>query len=319
MIEGIDYEKVVSAKIYNGPEFNIPETSFEEISISSVDVLRNSIFDMGISMLKSDDFITKATKFTISASSSIPFTAFDIIMSYKEEGIVQASITAVAATGLSIGVGIGLSFAIPSIAATTAGTIGICIISGISNYLIGKILDGVYDFVEEEIAYIGYNETTQQLAINTIVDNLDDIKTIVQPTAEYLKFEDELLINDIIINQTTVDGTNSYTIQYGDSVWDICNRFKLSYDDLIKSNPWLADRFDDDLQFCLIKPGEKLLIPFNQDEPQTFLPDSDLPDFAQQFNNAAQTDPIYRDPLLIDLNGDGITTTDLYNYNKLVA
>ena len=135
----------------------------------------------------------------------------------------------------------------------------------------------------------------------------------MQPTAEYLKFENELLINDIIINQTTDDGTNSYTIQYGDSVWDICNRFKLSYEDLINSNPWLADRFDDDLQFCLIKPGEKLLIPFNQDEPQTFLPDSDLPDFAQQFNNAAQTDPIYRDPLLIDLNGDGITTTDVNN------
>ena len=31
------------------------------------------------------------------------------------------------------------------------------------------------------------------------------------------------------------------------------------------------------------------------------------------FELAAQTDPIYRDPLLIDLNGDGITTTDVNN------
>ena len=310
------YEKLVSAKIVNldnSPTFEIPPTTPEEIAVTSVGTIRETIFDVAESMIKESDFTTKAIKFSIATSSQIPFTAIDIIMSYKEEGPMQATITAIAATGISIGLGVIITSVTPTIATTIGGAITIGVFSGLISYGIGKLVDGVYDFVEEEIAYIGYNETTQQLAINTIVDNLDDIKTIVQPTAEYLKFEDELLINDIIINQTTDDGTNSYTIQYGDSVWDICNRFKLSYEDLINSNPWLADRFDDDLQFCLIKPGEKLLIPFNQDEPQTFLPDSELPDFAQQFNNAAQTDPIYRDPLLIDLNGDGITTTDVNN------
>ena len=297
----------------NIPPFEIPPTTPEEIAVTSVGTIRETIFDVAESMIKESDFTTKAIKFSIATSSQIPFTAIDIIMSYKEEGLMQATVTAIAATGITVGLGFIATVGFPAFAATTTGAITIGLFCGLANYGISKILDGTYDYIEGIVSSIQYNETTQQLAINTIVDNLDDIKTIVQPTAEYLKFEDELLINDIIINQTTVDGTNSYTIQYGDSVWDICNRFKLSYEDLINSNPWLADRFDDDLQFCLIKPGEKLLIPFNQDNPQTFLPDSELPEFAQQFNNAAQTDPIYRDPLLIDLNGDGITTTDVNN------
>src|SRR5699024_4848058 len=146
----------------------------------------------------------------------------------KEEGLMQATVTAIAATGITVGLGFIATVGFPAFAATTTGAITIGLFCGLANYGISKILDGTYDYIEGIVSSIQYNETTQQLAINTIVDNLDDIKTIVQPTAEYLKFEDELLINDIIINQTTDDGTNSYTIQYGDSVWDICNRFKLS-------------------------------------------------------------------------------------------
>ena len=43
------------------------------------------------------------------------------------------------------------------------------------------------------------------------------------------------------------------------------------------------------------------------------LTQSRIDEINKIYIEAAQTDPIYRDPLLIDLNGDGITTTDVNN------
>ena len=311
----LDFDYTVTKE----PNFSIDESNISDYLIATVSTYRSAVYSAAKTLLEKAATSTVLIKVT-GAMGDLPFSMINIALSSKEEGILQATVTGLTTDGLSSTIGgfiIGgkFGFKLGGIKGAIAGAI----LAGGLSLLLNPLADDAYDAIFDKKNNVTYDEKTGTLTIGTYLNDLDDIKTIVQPTAEYLKFEDELLINDIIINQTTDDGTNSYTIQYGDSVWDICNRFKLSYDDLIKSNPWLADRFDDDLQFCLIKPGEKLLIPFNQDEPQTFLPDSDLPDFAQQFNNAAQTDPIYRDPLLIDLNGDGITTTDLYNYNKLVA
>ena len=300
----LDFDYTVTKE----PNFSIDESNISDYLIATVSTYRSAVYSAAKTLLEKAATSTVLIKVT-GAMGDLPFSMINIALSSKEEGILQATVTGIAADGSSIIGGMIVSGLIGGI----PGAIGGAIVSGILSLWFNPLADDAYDAIFDKKNNVTYDEKTGTLTIGTYLNDLDDIKTIVQPTAEYLKFEDELLINDIIINQTTVDGTNSYTIQYGDSVWDICNRFKLSYEDLINSNPWLADRFDDDLQFCLIKPGEKLLIPFNQDNPQTFLPDSELPEFAQQFNNAAQTDPIYRDPLLIDLNGDGITTTDVNN------
>ena len=81
-------------------------------------------------------------------------------------------------------------------------------------------------------------------------------------------------ILDSIFNETTTGQANVikgyvsidnvvYDIQQGDTIWDVCQKYGLTHDKLIEANPWLADRFSDDMEFALIKPEEQLYIPEN--------------------------------------------------------
>ena len=261
MTSGVMYEKNVSAKIVTNPEFSIPDVSPEEITVSSVSAIRGAVLSAGESLIKGQGMLTSVVKIGIKASAEIPFTAIDVIMSYQEEGIMQATITAISSTGVSIALGVAITATIPESTLTAGVVFGVGILCGVTNLALGKLFDGIYDFAEDEIAYAKFNEQTKELTIGTNTDNFEDLKTLTEPTILFGSVEENHYINNVIINQKVGDQTNTYHVKTGDTMWDIANRFGVTQEELIEANPWLSDRYSEDKSFALIRPDEQIVIP----------------------------------------------------------
>ncbi len=101
-------------------------------------------------------------------------------------------------------------------------------------------------------------------------------------------------------NVTIEDNSGEiYTIENGNTVWDIAQKNNTTVDKLIELNPWLADNMSDDKSWILIKPGQTIELP-QSDEQRSI--DSGLEYNSQQ----AQQIIIRRyDPLALDLNHNG--------------
>ena len=125
---------------------------------------------------------------------------------------------------------------------------------------LGKLIDGLYDFAEDEIAYAKYNEQTKELTIGTNTDNFEDTKILIEPTILLDSVGENHYFNDIIINQNNNGITTTYTVKTGDTMWDIANRFGVTQEELIEANPWLSERYSDDKTFALIRPDEQIII-----------------------------------------------------------
>lgn len=130
----------VSAKIISHPEFKIPDIQAEDVIFSSVGSV-NQIITEFVTSLPTNQNITKTVKLISGATSDVALTAIDISMSYKTEGIVQATITATAASGLTVLAGVGLTIGLGSAATTTSGILLLSIASGVINLSLGKLFD----------------------------------------------------------------------------------------------------------------------------------------------------------------------------------
>ncbi len=96
-----------------------------------------------------------------------------------------------------------------------------------------------------------------------------------------------------------------YEIEPGDTIWGICDKYDIDMEELLRLNPWLADRFSDDMEFALIKPGEILKLPYEAI--------GDRPNFPTP-GHEGETESTKGDPILVDLDGDGkIGTTSIKN------
>ena len=192
-----------------------------------------------------------------------PLTAIGIAMSINDEGLVQATVTGLLTSGLTTAVGVlVIAPAITTAGLPTATAIGVGIVAtGIIGLITDKLIDGVYDFAEKQISEYKYNENNKSLELNTNLDNINDIKTLVEPTILYGSAEKNEYIKNITVNQNVDNKTTTYSIKSGDTMFGIANRFGVSEDELIEANPWLADRYSDDKKFALIKPDEQLIIP----------------------------------------------------------
>ena len=126
---------------------------------------------------------------------------------------------------------------------------------------------------------------------------LKAISAIMQSASDD-DYEDTLVLKGYI----SMDD-NLYEIKAGDTVWDLCQKYDTTYDELIELNEWLAERFSEDREFCLIRPGEKIKIPYGSLELL-----GERPSFDKGFGNATSAKPIV-DPMFLDLNNDGVIGT----------
>ena len=246
-----------------------------------------------------------------------PLTAIGIAMSINDEGLVQATVTGLLTSGLTTAVGVlVIAPAITTAGLPTATAIGVGIVAtGIIGLITDKLIDGVYDFAEKQISEYKYNENNKSLELNTNLENINDIKTLVEPTILYGSVEENEYVKNITINQKLENSTTTYSVKSCDTMFGIANRFGVSEEELIEANPWLADRYSDDKSFVLLLPNEHLLIPTGVD-PMSYLIDfkeDKALTFSDLFTSAKAAAPKRHDPLLVDLDGDGIETTKVAN------
>ncbi len=111
-------------------------------------------------------------------------------------------------------------------------------------------------------------------------------------------------------NVTIEDNSGEiYTIENGNTVWDIAQKNNTTVDKLIELNPWLADNMSDDKSWILIKPGQTIELP-QSDEQRSI-------DSGSEYNSQ-QAQQIIIDPLALDLNHNGkIDTTNANSSNTL--
>ena len=121
--------------------------------------------------------------------------------------------------------------------------------------------DTAYDFYSKKIKDIKYDNYSGNLNINTTIEDMDSLKKITEPYILYGSVEENHYINNVVINQEVGEQINTYHVKTGDTMWDISNRFGISEEELIDSNPWLAERYSEDKTFALIRSDEQLVIP----------------------------------------------------------
>ncbi len=198
-------------------------------------------------------------------------------------GIAGATL-AEAVIALAAGLGATLSAPVVVGIGVTAG-LGLGIASSESfTSLYDNTIKPLYDKYIADIEGIQINETPQGTTITTN----DPIKLINDPDMK------SILDNDNVTIQN--DAGEIYTIEKGDTVWDIAQKNNTTVDELIKLNPWLKDNMSDDKSWILIKPGQTIELP-QSDEQRSI--DSGLE------YNSQQAQQIIIDPLVLDLNHNG--------------
>lgn len=106
----LQYELVVSARIVgvNEEETPQPPTDFpgqgddtDKILVSTIGDIRSSIYYVAMKVVEDSGPLPRGIRFTLNRIADVPFTALDILMSKDEEGLLQATVTAVSTTGLT--------------------------------------------------------------------------------------------------------------------------------------------------------------------------------------------------------------------------
>ncbi|EKE04292.1 MAG: hypothetical protein ACD_20C00088G0002 [uncultured bacterium] len=145
------------------------------------------------------------------------------------------------------------------------------------------------------------NIKIENIDIETDTANIEEIKEIV---GNFIG--NEAIIKGIQINAPT----GTYTVQSGDTLWGIAQKYGLTPEELLAANPWLSGngRVSDDGGFVLIKPEERIYIPTHSIEIK-----ANIDDPLGLFNQAEGSYGPPRDPLFLDLDGDGIETVSIEN------
>ena len=261
VIDGIEYEPCEEGYIqYWEEESN--NHSFDnvaQISVNSAGLFRSAIYASALEHLTEGATNAKFLRFTGGVLADSPFTAIGIAMSAREEGIIQATVTGILSSGITTTIGIMFispivsTAGLPVAAAFATGVIATIVVGLITDYAI----DATYDYLENKFSKMFYNDKTKDMLIQTNIENIKDIKSIIGLNIQY----GEGKIKNIQVEQSINQETIKYTIKKGDTIWDICRQYGITQDELLKMNPWLEERFSQDKTFVLIRPDEKLLIP----------------------------------------------------------
>ncbi|RXI37035.1 hypothetical protein CRU99_12720 [Malaciobacter mytili] len=162
--------------------------------------------------------------------------------------------------------------------------------ANISNNSVNGIKTNLLDIDKLDIGYI--DQLTEKISSLFNIENKESLKNIIEEQVEvdqllyeqynksldnnsslvdWLKQNDTTIkldtadqgvvknLKDIGVKQVEIDN-KTYTIQKGDTLYDIAKENNTTVDNLIENNPWLNEenRISEDKSFVLIKPEEKL-------------------------------------------------------------
>ena len=236
-----------------------------------------------------------------------------IIIDSDKEGAVKAIVTGTTTYGVTTAFGIYILSPIMT-ASLLGGPLGVIVTAYISMKVAGYVdsfLNDQYDRLFGQEDTIEHNPDTNEITLRTSNPTASsvDIEEEIRHLNEFFKLlnsSDEINRDDIgkvKFEYETSDGIITYEIEKGDTVWDLCQKYDTTYDELIELNPWLSERFSDDKEFCLIRPGETLKIPCKGSGILDVKPTYD-----GGFKIAGQMKHVV-DPMFLDLNKDGVLGT----------
>ena len=298
-----NYETLANAKIGPNVDISFPSNfTPDEVITMNVNAAATGTTDAITKMLQTSKGMSAATSLKFVNGAGVVMGIIDVVTNWDDKGLPKAIFSATLATGASIVVGAALAPV-----ATGATTVAIAaIIGGVVGGLVSKGADWVWDRSAETIDILS-SKDGRELLLST---NMSDIKNII-PFARALsgiKNDDNIYFDTFKIEQKVGDETITYEIKSGDTIWDICNKLGMSYEELIELNPWLKDRFSDDMKFALIRPGEKLKVPKGLAIGK--------PGFDVPFDIADGAGTPGVDPILVDLDGDGVISTTSVNNGR---
>ena len=175
--------------------------------------------------------------------------------------------------------------------------------------------------IDNDLIYI---EADNLVTLESILSKYNIPTPVIEATSDAIKFiisnngniiAAEILKSIVLdleengyLNSTVLQGYVSmdgclYTIMPSDTIWGICEKYGTTQEELLELNPWLSERTNEDGSYILIRPDEKLLLPGD-----TNLGIDKTEDIYEQFREAQEVVQLY-DPLILDLDGDGIETT----------
>ena len=280
-----------------------------EYTYSAVSTLRSQITAMTAEILTAEVKNPQVLKIVGGVLADSPLTAVGIALSVEKEGVLQATITGITSSALATTICVTMAAPVITAAGTTLGlsaaaTFGLGLIAtGVVGFLVDKGTDWLYEKAEKKLGEFLYNEDSKTVTINTDLADINDINSLLEPIYQ-CSIEESDNIKDIVVNQDVNGEENTYVIKPGDTVWALAQRYGLTPEEMVELNPWLGERFSPDGSYALIRPGEPLLIPGGKSPIVQKLGDT--------FTEAEEV-TVPRDPLLIDLDGDGIETTTVEN------
>jgi len=131
--------------------------------------------------------------------------------------------------------------------------------------------------------------------------SVNDIVEFNQLPTTALSINQQLLIPIGETNLPVPDGTIRYTVQSGDSLWKIANRYGVTVDELISAN---------NLTNTTLQIGDVLIIPSRIEEPE-------IPEVAPPSSNVIEYIVKSGDSLYSIAKKYGITARELQEYNNL--
>ena len=296
-----------------------PATEIVSITVDSIGNIQTQIQSILMDMQEKNPHSSRYLMFKYNKllEGSKKIMGVGILLDMQEDGLVKASITNFGANGAAIGATVATTFLLslvnaPPLIVGGASFLIATLAGSAVKESIGEAYDNITSILDLYANKFTYDITQHLLTIKEGINSYNDAMMYAKFLESFYKdLDGSNLLGEASdsIGKIMLEGTDEnnesfvYTIEKGDTVWDLCQKYDTTYDELIELNEWLAERFSEDREFCLIRPGEKIKIPYGSLELL-----GERPSFDKGFGNATSAKPIV-DPMFLDLNNDGVIGT----------
>ena len=296
-----------------------PSTEVASITVDSIGNIQTQIQSALIDMQAENPHSSRHLMFKYNKllEGSKKIMGVSILLDMQENGLIKASITNLGANGAAVGATVTTTFLLSLINAPTlviGGTSFLiaALVGSAAKKGIGEVYDNVTSILDQYANKFVYDITQHILTIKEGINSYNDAMLYAKFLESFYKDidgsnllgEESDSIGKVILEGTDENNESfTYEIEKGDTVWDLCQKYDTTYDELIELNPWLSERFSDDKEFCLIRPGETLKIPCKGSGILDVKPTYDT-----GFKIAGEVKHVV-DPMFLDLNKDGVLGT----------
>ncbi|MBR1754637.1 hypothetical protein IJ732_07370, partial [bacterium] len=239
------YEDVASIKMTKEPQYNVPEdTNILKNIVYTTNSVKDVVYQSSMKIFSNQGFKNSITGIRFIDSNFLApwLIGLDILTSAPQEGLRQATITAILSSGATVTVGniaiymlTPLTVVLPTLTPIIAFTFAAAVGYKISNYI-----DKKYDEMEEKYLNFKYNESSDRLMLVTNEEDISVIAKLIEDIAQ--KPELSQFVNKISVKQIINNKEKIYTLENYNLITQMAENNLISEDVIFENNPWLKNR-----------------------------------------------------------------------------